>query len=136
MNLSAKSLRVSNVLESGFDRFWQSKIASSESVVYSKYKDDEVLGSILHVFVENLATQVKNLFIDFANYDWSALESHAHQLKGSSGLYGYMELSQLAGELESIFKLNQTERRVQVEPLLFAISSESSKIVAAYQDPA
>jgi HPt (histidine-containing phosphotransfer) domain-containing protein len=61
---------------------------------------DGELAALTRDFTTGLAGRLAELEDTIKSSDWNALRACAHKLKGSAGMYGFMELSKLAAELE------------------------------------
>jgi len=70
--------------------------------VYSNLVDDPDLAELVDLFVANLPQLLGTLAQHADHGDWRLLERAAHQLKGSSGCYGFDEVAARAARLEEI----------------------------------
>lgn len=68
--------------------------------VYSKLADDPDLAELVELFVANLPQLLATLAQHADHEDWRSLERVAHQLKGSSGCYGFDDVASWAARLE------------------------------------
>ncbi len=72
--------------------------------VYSSWQHDPDYADLLPLFVEELPAMRRTL-LEFAKVcDFENVKREAHKLRGSAGGYGYLELSELAGQLEDTCK--------------------------------
>jgi CheY-like chemotaxis protein len=76
----------------------------SEIMVSTKLSDDAEMNQLLVDFIDSLRARVDDLIIACERQDWATIEARAHKLRGSSGLYGYPELSGASERLEAAAK--------------------------------
>jgi histidine phosphotransfer protein HptB len=84
-------------------------VQASEQV-YSKLADDPDLAKLVELFVANLPQLLATLAQHAHDGNWRSLERVAHQLKGSSGCYGFDEVASLAARLEETCRRGCPER--------------------------
>jgi len=72
--------------------------------------EQEGLQALVNQFLDGLPARIESM--DQANTagDWQALQSHAHQIKGTAGAMGYPQMTALAAELEAVLKRAETNR--------------------------
>ncbi|QDT65002.1 Hpt domain-containing protein [Calycomorphotria hydatis] len=75
-------------------------MAADKGIHRSNFADDIEFREILSLFVDS--AKEKSALIEqlYQKKDWETLQTVAHQLKGSSGGYGFPELTPLAMALE------------------------------------
>ncbi len=56
---------------------------------------------IVFFFVENLPKRVGSIRLDLESESRIELRNHAHELKGTAASFGFMDISDLASELET-----------------------------------
>ncbi len=61
---------------------------------------DEGFADLVEEFVNGLPVHVGKIEAALHGQDFDALQSYAHQLKGSGGGYGYPDLTTVAADLE------------------------------------
>lgn len=96
---------------------------------------DPELFDLVRDFVQGLDRRVSDMQHARNAGDWIRLRSLAHQLKGAGGSYGYPDLSELAGRLESAAIETQS---VAVDHLLSEIEAliiSSKAALAGHGDP-
>jgi HPt (histidine-containing phosphotransfer) domain-containing protein len=74
--------------------------AETTEQVYSNLADDPDLAELVNLFIANLPQFLATLHEHAGHGDWQSLERASHQLKGSSGCYGFDEVSTRAARLE------------------------------------
>lgn len=72
--------------------------------------EDEDLRDIVEEFVHELDDRLSELEAAHEALDWGNLETLAHRLKGAGGSYGYPDISDVAGEMESAFRTHSAEK--------------------------
>lgn len=92
---------------------------------------DSEMAALTRDFIAGLAERLTLLEEDVRGLDWAALIAGAHKLKGSSGMYGFSELSNIASRLEDAGK-KRLDKCVLSE--YAALRREISRIVAADRD--
>ena len=75
-------------------------LAATIDVIRSEFSMDPDMAEIVGIFVEEMPAKVEKLTQMFAAMQFDELRRIAHQLKGSSGGYGFSELGKVAGSLE------------------------------------
>lgn len=88
--------------------------------------DDDTLPLVIE-FVGKLPEKLSELEATANSRDSAKLASLAHRLRGSAGLYGYPELSELCGKLEKLAKTNPNE---PTAPLVSEIATVVQRIIA------
>ena len=74
---------------------------SNHLPIYSDLLDEEEdMESLVYEFIKNLPDLLDKLEPAYQAKDWEALKFHLHQLKGGSGNYGYLSMSELAAKME------------------------------------
>ena len=82
------------------DRVGNKKKAISTKIVYSEMHDDESFGDLLDSFVAKLSTRLDKMREGIDVGDSVCVEEGAHQLKGTSGNYGFPTILESAKALE------------------------------------
>ena len=100
--------------------------ANDEAVLSSKLSDDAEMNQLLLDFIDALGPRVNDLLSACDAQDWPTIETRAHKLRGSAGLYGYAELCGLAERLELVAK----ERAGELAPLTAQLALLRDKIIA------
>ena len=72
--------------------------------VLSIYHHDEMYQPMIVKFCSNLAERERQILATREANDWSQLEKLAHKIKGAGASYGYRELSEISGRIESLAK--------------------------------
>jgi HPt (histidine-containing phosphotransfer) domain-containing protein len=80
--------------------------------VYSSLAADPDLGELAEMFAQEMPGRISNLETLARNRDWPLLRQTAHQLKGSSGSYGFHDLSPYAAKLEATLKESCPEEAI------------------------
>lgn len=83
------------------------------TAIYSILAEDEDLHEILVLFVDELPERIALFENSFQRKDWEELRRVAHQFKGSSGSYGFRQLSPAAAELEQAVKNGAPEDLIE-----------------------
>jgi CheY-like chemotaxis protein/HPt (histidine-containing phosphotransfer) domain-containing protein len=121
-------------------RFLQSNTlqdATSSAVLSSKLSDDAEMNQLLLDFIDSLPPRIAELAAACDQTDWAAIESRAHKIRGSAGLYGYKDLLALAEKLETQAKRASGD----VAPVMSQISElvarilEGRRVIAASGAP-
>ena len=86
--------------------------AQATEQVYSKLADDPDLAELVELFVANLPQLLAALAQNAGRKDWRSLGRAAHQLKGSSGCYGFDEIESRAARLEDSCRRSLPEREI------------------------
>jgi HPt (histidine-containing phosphotransfer) domain-containing protein len=95
----------------------------------SSLANDEVLRELVELFVEEMPGRAARLHECFAAADWDGLRRAAHQMKGSSGSYGFDQLTPYAADLE--MRLNQRAGTEEVADALEALLTQCGRVTAA-----
>lgn len=74
--------------------------AFSDAPIYSQLADDPDMVELVEMFVSELPNRVEAVLQHWQNRDLRELRRLVHQLKGSSGGYGFSQLGHAAGRLE------------------------------------
>lgn len=72
----------------------------SSAPIYSQLADDPDMVELVEMFVSELPNRVEAVLQHWQNRDFRELRRLVHQLKGSSGGYGFSELGRAAAQLE------------------------------------
>ena len=96
-------------------------------IVSTKALADEDTLPLLVEFVGKLPEKLTELQCAASGGDAQKLAALAHRLRGSAGLYGYPELSELCGDLEKSCKANAS---APTEPLIQKVASVIERIIA------
>ena len=75
-------------------------ILPGDAPLRSIYADDDMIAEILPAFVHNMPKYVEQLRTLVGRREWSAAAKVCHDLKGTSGGYGYPQIGALAHQLE------------------------------------
>ena len=90
-----------------------SDIQQGTAPIYSQLADDPDLYGLVKMFVEEMPTRIERLTKEFDKKNWDDLQRLTHQLKGTTGCYGFGEVSPAAGKLEHFLKKNKPEEEIQ-----------------------
>ena len=82
---------------------------TTESPVYSAFADDPDFAELLDMFFEAIPEKRQILEETYRAGEVDQLRTHAHQLKGAGGGYGFQGLSKIAAELEDSCKANDVD---------------------------
>ena len=99
--------------------------SSSTAVLSSKLSDDAEMNQLLLDFIDSLPPRIAELAAACDQLDWPTIESRAHKIRGSAGLYGYKDLHTLAENLE----LQAKRVSGDVAPLMSQISELATRIL-------
>ena len=99
------------------------------AVISSKLSDDAEMNQLLLDFIDSLSPRIAELASACDQLDWPTIESRAHKIRGSAGLYGYKELHALAEKLE----LQAKAASGDVGPLMSDISDLVARILTGRQ---
>jgi HPt (histidine-containing phosphotransfer) domain-containing protein len=117
-----------------FAEFWEPITRSPGDPLHSSYQNDEAVVAIIPNFVNNLPDHLQDMWKAHLAGDHLALRGLAHQLKGSSGLYGYLSMSVLAGGLEASIRLEHSTTDQEIEQYLFQIAQLAARAIASIAD--
>ncbi len=78
--------------------------AAKQAPVYSDFGGDEDLGELVEMYVEEMPDRIQALIDASQSSQPEDLARLAHQLKGASGSYGFMQISRVAAHLEHAAK--------------------------------
>ncbi len=81
--------------------------------LYSELSDDPELLEIVEMFVDEMPERTKSLAAHYEAEDWKALQTHAHQLKGAAGSYGFGQITAYAATLEDAIKSDRPESEIR-----------------------
>jgi HPt (histidine-containing phosphotransfer) domain-containing protein len=95
-----------NQLATVLSQFLQPSEASSTGSMYSGVPDP-AFQSLVREYVAGLSATRVQMAQAFAAGDLKQLASLAHQVKGAAGMYGFAELGESAGLIESACRENQ-----------------------------
>jgi PAS domain S-box-containing protein len=82
---------------------------SCDEAIHSAFGSDPDMAGIIAEFVAQLPQRLTEMRQAAANNQWDALQRAAHQLKGAGWSYGYACLTDVARDLESHAKQQDTE---------------------------
>ena len=101
---------------------------SNEAVLYSEFGVDSDLAELVKMFVEEMPDRIEALRKAFNGDEREPLQRLAHQLKGSSGSYGFHQLTPHAARLETAANDDATEREIEatLEELMSSSRPENS----------
>jgi PAS domain S-box-containing protein len=80
---------------------------------FEDLKQDPMMVEAFKLFHKNLKDKVGELATSIEISDWNHIEQIAHQIKGSSACYGFLDISQLAYEIEK--EAHQKEKAKTME---------------------
>ena len=89
--------------------------ASVDEVLISEYADDEDMGELIELFVQDLRDDMRKIQVALTDGDLECLGVLAHQLKGSAGSYGFPRLTEQADRLESCVRSGVDPDRLEQE---------------------
>jgi HPt (histidine-containing phosphotransfer) domain-containing protein len=81
--------------------------AKSSPLISSLPTDDEEFCEIVHLFVDRLNDKLGEMHKFLADHSFSELAAHAHWLKGSGGMAGFVDFTEPARKLELLAKNEQ-----------------------------
>jgi HPt (histidine-containing phosphotransfer) domain-containing protein len=95
----------------------------SEQPIQSAFADDEIVTSLLSVFLEELRTHLAAMQAALASGDFACVARLAHKARGAAATYGYPHLSEELLQLESCAAVSAPDaedvgRRVAALPSL------------------
>ncbi|MFQ6616916.1 MAG: Hpt domain-containing protein [Fidelibacterota bacterium] len=70
----------------------------------SDYRDDPEYRELIVYYLNYLRESLSTLKEDWANRDYSGIERFGHNIKGSGGVYGFHDISELGKEMEQAAK--------------------------------
>lgn len=85
----------------------------SATPLYSELGGDPDFGELVEMFVDEMPDRTEALRNAFDGNERETLRQLAHQLKGSSGSYGFDQLTPYAAKLESAIKEQSPEDEVE-----------------------
>lgn len=85
---------------------------ASQPLLYSELGADPDLGELVAMFVDEMPARIDALASLAAARNWVELSRAAHQLKGSSGSYGFQQLTPAAARLEAALGAGEPEDQV------------------------
>ena len=71
--------------------------------------EDPDFSPLVKRFLARLPKTLNELDVAVQRHDWSAVGEFAHMVKGCAGNFGYPELTALAGQLEDLIRLENTD---------------------------
>jgi len=74
--------------------------STSDAPIFSTFADDEDLGELIALFVDEIPLRIESLLEAAYEGDWEGVRRLAHQLKGAGGSYGFQEVTEVAARLE------------------------------------
>lgn len=74
--------------------------STSDALIFSKFADDEDLGELIVLFVDEIPLRIASFLQSAHDGDWESVRRLAHQLKGAGGSYGFQQVTELAARLE------------------------------------
>jgi histidine phosphotransfer protein HptB len=74
--------------------------STSDAPIFSIFADDEDLGELITLFVDEIPLRIESLLEAAHDADWEGVRRLAHQLKGAGGSYGFQEVTEVAAHLE------------------------------------
>ena len=86
---------------------------TSRPPIYSVYGTDPDMAELVDLFVAGVAETADAVRAAVAQEDWDAVRRGAHKVKGSAAGYGFEELGEEAGRLESLIARDGS---LEVEP--------------------
>ncbi len=75
-------------------------MTNQQPLIYSEFGNDEDLGELVEMFVEEIPNRVQSMLDAAETSDWEQLGRIAHQMKGAAGSYGFGEVTSIAATLE------------------------------------
>jgi CheY-like chemotaxis protein len=66
----------------------------------SLQSSDELISQLIPEFIEILAEMIDDLHLAVDRHDMQATKDLSHAIKGTAGMYGFMQISELAAQLE------------------------------------
>lgn len=80
--------------------------------LYSDFGADDELADLVEMFVAEMPQRISALETLAAAHDWDEVGRTAHQLKGSSGSYGFQQLTPAASRVEEAIRGHEPEAMV------------------------
>ncbi len=84
-----------------------SSSSDDESPLVSDFAGDLDFLDLIRDYVGDLSVQLDEIYRSLHDRDLETVKSVAHKLKGSAGMYGYWELTEVAGVLEDAIRENR-----------------------------
>jgi CheY-like chemotaxis protein/HPt (histidine-containing phosphotransfer) domain-containing protein len=113
----------------------EQRLASSsdmdDSHIYSTLdtNNDEEIKQLIMSYVEGLRSQIEVINTAIASQSWSDLKTNLHSLKGTSGSFGFNELSDATKEAYALVLKEQYD---QLTPRILSIEGISKRIISTY----
>ena len=82
-------------------------LSANDRPLVSEFADDPEMADLVDLFVDELGDRIESLEQAMAASDLEQLRKLSHQLKGAAGGYGFMPITDLAGEVEKLVKNGQ-----------------------------
>jgi HPt (histidine-containing phosphotransfer) domain-containing protein len=98
----------------------------------NEHDDDPEMRTLIAEFVKGLPDKVRELNAPENTHDFSRMAALGHRLKGSSGMYGFPELSLAAKELEAAAKQQSDE---DLHAALRSLEQIVAQITSQYATP-
>ncbi len=92
---------------------------------------DEDLEDLIPGFLENRVTDIDKLNSAFSENDSETLRSIGHSLKGVGGGYGFMKITEIGAEIESLAKLKDMDK---IKCLIEELADYLDRVEIVYQE--
>lgn len=88
-------------------------VTNQHSLIYSEFGDDEDLGELVEMFVDEIPDRVQSMLDAADTSNWEQLGRIAHQMKGAAGSYGFGEVTCVAAVLETACRESAPSETIQ-----------------------
>ena len=70
----------------------------------SSQSSDELISQLIPEFIEILAEMLEDLHAAIDQHDMTAIQDLSHAIKGTAGMYGFMQISEMAAQIEQVVR--------------------------------
>jgi len=70
----------------------------------SLQSSDELISQLVPEFIEILAEMLEDLHAAIDQHDMNAIQDLSHAIKGTAGMYGFMQISEMAAQIEQVVR--------------------------------
>ncbi|WP_144975618.1 Hpt domain-containing protein [Bremerella volcania] len=88
-------------------------MTNQQQLIYSEFGNDEDLGELVEMFVEEIPNRVQSMLEAAETSNWAELGRVAHQMKGAAGSYGFGEVTAIAAVLENACRESAPAESIQ-----------------------
>lgn len=86
---------------------------NQQGLIYSEFGDDEDLGELVEMFVDEIPDRVQSMLDAADSSNWEQLGRIAHQMKGAAGSYGFGEVTSVAAVVETSCREKASAETIQ-----------------------